>query len=42
MGITYAEITLKNSSDIEKAEDGLIKKQDVRQVTVQAMVDTWI
>jgi clan AA aspartic protease len=40
MGITYTEITLKNSGDVDKAEDALIKEQDIRQVTVQAMVDT--
>ncbi|GHV87748.1 hypothetical protein AGMMS50267_01080 [Spirochaetia bacterium] len=40
MGITYTEITLQNTGDIEKAEDGLINKKEVRQVTLQAMVDT--
>jgi clan AA aspartic protease len=40
MGITYTEITLKNSIDVDKVEDALIKEQDIRQVTVQAMVDT--
>jgi clan AA aspartic protease len=40
MGATFAEITLKNSSDEVKAQEGLIDEQDVRSVTVQAVVDT--
>jgi clan AA aspartic protease len=40
MGTTFAEITLKNSYDGEKAREGLIEEQDVRSVTVQAVVDT--
>ena len=40
MGTTFAEITLKNSYDEGKAREGLIKEQDVRSVTVQAIVDT--
>ena len=40
MGTTYAEITLKNAFDSRKAGEGLIKEQDVRSVTVQAMADT--
>jgi clan AA aspartic protease len=40
MGVTFAEITLKNSSDEVKAREGLIEEHDVRMVTVQAVVDT--
>jgi predicted aspartyl protease len=36
----HTEITLKNGWDVEKAADGLIKESDVRQETVQAVVDT--
>ncbi|GHT76049.1 hypothetical protein FACS1894124_8040 [Spirochaetia bacterium] len=36
----YTEITLKNGWDVEKAADGLIKESEVRQETVQAVVDT--
>ena len=40
MGTVYAEITLKNVRDADKADDGLIKESEVRQTTVTAMVDT--
>ncbi|GHV80816.1 hypothetical protein AGMMS49944_26070 [Spirochaetia bacterium] len=40
MSETYTEITLKNTVDVENAENGLIKQSDVRQTTVQALVDT--
>ena len=40
MGFVHAEITLKNAKDIFKAEDGLIKDQEIRQTTVTALVDT--
>ena len=40
MGTTYTEITLKNVYDEEKAREGQIEEQDVRLVTVQAVVDT--
>jgi clan AA aspartic protease len=40
MGITYTEITLKNAGDRVRVEEGLIKEKDIRQVTVEAMVDT--
>ena len=40
MGIVYVDITLKNVKDIIKVELGLIKKQEIRQTTVKAMVDT--
>jgi clan AA aspartic protease len=40
MGIVYAEITLKNATDVTNTRRGLMKEQDVRQTTTQAMVDT--
>jgi len=40
MGTVHAEITLKNAKDEGKALDGLIKEEDVRAATVQAVVDT--
>jgi clan AA aspartic protease len=40
MGLVHTEITLKNTFDILKAEEGLINEQDIRQTTVNALVDT--
>ena len=40
MGIVHTIITLENVKDIIKAEEGLIKENEIRQVTVGAMVDT--
>ena len=40
MGTVYAEITLKNVFDEEKARNGLIGEDEVRSVTVNAVVDT--
>ena len=40
MGMIHAEITLKNAIDVANARSGLIKEQDVRQIAVQALVDT--
>jgi predicted aspartyl protease len=40
MGETHTEITLKNAGDKINAKRGLIKASEVRQVTVQAVVDT--
>ena len=40
MGTVYAEITLQNSADWVNAKEGLIKDEDVRSVTVNAVVDT--
>ncbi|MDR3342033.1 MAG: retroviral-like aspartic protease family protein [Treponema sp.] len=40
MGTVYAEITLKNGDDVSDARRGRIKEQEVRQVSVMAMVDT--
>jgi clan AA aspartic protease len=36
----YTEITLRNAIDAANAETGIIKQQEVRQTTVQALVDT--
>jgi clan AA aspartic protease len=40
MGQVVTEITLANVKDEGKAEDGIISINDVRKVTVQAIVDT--
>ena len=40
MGIVQEEITLKNARDKMKAEEGYIKESEIRQNTVQAVVDT--
>jgi clan AA aspartic protease len=40
METVYSEITLKNAGDIVKARDGFIPEQQVRAVTVNALVDT--
>jgi clan AA aspartic protease len=36
----HTEITLKNGGDVLKAQESLIKETEVRQVTVDAVVDT--
>ncbi|MDR3160831.1 MAG: clan AA aspartic protease [Spirochaetaceae bacterium] len=40
MGIVYAEITLKNAADVGAAQRGYIREQDIRGMTVRALVDT--
>ena len=40
MSIVYTEITLKNSLDVGNAALGFIPEQEIRQMTVQALVDT--
>ncbi|GHU93602.1 hypothetical protein FACS189479_05220 [Spirochaetia bacterium] len=40
MGTVYAEITLKNAWDVENVECGLIKEPEIRETTVQTVVDT--
>jgi hypothetical protein len=40
MGTVQAEITLINSKDKMKAEEGYIKEPEIRQATVHAAVDT--
>ena len=40
MGMVNTEITLKNVFDEGKMAEGLIKEEDVRSVTVTAIVDT--
>jgi predicted aspartyl protease len=40
MGFVYADITLKNASDVVNSENGLISEQKVHQTTVKALVDT--
>ena len=40
MSLVQTEITLRNAGDIIRAKDGNIKETEVRQITVQALVDT--
>ena len=40
MGLIYADIILKNVSDVIAEKRGYIKKPEVRQTNVRAMVDT--
>jgi len=40
MGNVFAEITVKNNSDITKVRDGSILENEVRTVTLTALVDT--
>jgi len=40
MGLIHTEITIKNTRDVFKAEEGLIDEREIRQATIQAMVDT--
>ena len=40
MGLVYTEVTMKNAFDIGMARQGYIKDQDIRQITVEAQVDT--
>jgi clan AA aspartic protease len=40
MGTVFAEITLKNGSDLILAQNGHINDQNIRSLTVNALVDT--
>jgi len=40
MGLTYAEITLANSSDCMLARQGRLPEEKVKQVAVKALVDS--
>ena len=40
MGHVYAEITLKNVYDMAYAQNGYIKEEEIRSLTVQAVVET--
>ena len=40
MSVVYTEITLKNEADIILAEKGYIKEDEIRQMTVESVVDT--
>ena len=40
MELVHTEITLKNAADEIRAKDGNLKKEEIRQVTVKALVDT--
>ena len=40
MGTVFTEITLKNAADGIRVKDGRLKEHEIRQVTVNALVDT--
>jgi clan AA aspartic protease len=40
MSIVHTELTLKNALDVGKEQEGLIKNNQIRQTTVNALVDT--
>jgi len=40
MGNVFAKITLKNNRDLYNAIDGIISENDVRTLTIDALVDT--
>ena len=40
MGTVHAEITLKNVLDLAGSREGRLKEEDIRSVTVTAVVDT--
>ena len=40
MGHVFAEVTLKNALDTGNARDGRIREEEVRSLTVEALVDT--
>jgi len=40
MGLVHAEITLKNSTDMIMVKKGLMPNNEIRQTTVNALVDT--
>ena len=40
MGLVHAEIILKNAGDVTNVRRGVINESEIRQTTVQAMVDT--
>jgi len=40
MGLVYADITLQNSVDVVMKERGVLPEENVRQMTVNALVDT--
>jgi len=40
MSVVYTELTLKNMMDVGDAMRGLIEEDKIRQMTVQAIVDT--
>jgi clan AA aspartic protease len=40
MGVVYTEITLRNGGDVFNVKQGRIKADEIRQMTVRALVDT--
>jgi len=40
MGIVHTEITLKNAGDVLNVRHGIVKYPEIRQTTIQVVVDT--
>ncbi|GHV74489.1 hypothetical protein AGMMS49940_17910 [Spirochaetia bacterium] len=40
MSLVRTEITLKNTADMIRSQDGHIKEQEIRQTTIRALVNT--
>ena len=40
MGLTYADITLANATDVDLAQTGRVPKESVRKIEVKALVDS--
>ena len=40
MGLTYADITIANGTDVDLAQTGRLEKDEVRQMEVTALVDS--
>ena len=40
MGIVYSDITLTNAIDMKDHKRGLIKEEEIRQISLKALVDT--
>ena len=40
MGVVRTSITLKNAIDVYKAQEGTVREQEIRQTSIDALVDT--
>jgi clan AA aspartic protease len=40
MGTVYAEVTLKNAGDVTNVKRGYIKEPEIRETTIEVVVDT--
>ena len=40
MSLIHTQITLRNGADITRAQDGTIKEDEIRQSSIEALVDT--